>query len=1422
MADPVSIGTGVVGVIGVALQLTVFIKDLTSRWKSCPDEVSSLLRELTALEDVLENLQVFLMSNNSDHFEQTSALYSAAGECVLKLEAFRHKLQRYEPVEGNKIRKVLERVRWPMDEKDNQKMLLELQRYTQLFNFAMSIGGCKLLSQTSSNVSEALDLLQALSTDGARLSQQLTPLIQTVASLPDNSREVAKISRSVQKLESKWNNQKAKRQVAALASHGVVKYTWLMCFKEKIRRRLLERLLCIDNEKKHIALRRIRHHGTGLWIADSEPFKSWNEEPGSSFSLRRNNAAGSGKTVLASNIVDIITASITSNPGFAIAYYYCDYSVANSLELPTILRAIIKQLLERLLDIPEDVGERLQQCCLEDSELLTNNLFSVIGLFSKVFLVIDGVDELVKEEQVTTLSVLKRLAKAEVTTVKLFVLGRRGEVYIAKQLNSFPRMDLSTENITADIASFVKEAVKSKIKSKEIIIRNPALEHDIVKALVNGADGMFLWVTLQMAELYEAATDDAIRKVLRTLPRGLAATYERILDKIIVSTGGAEKATLAIKTFKWIICARRPLRIDELKEAVGIESTHKFWDPDKIPTDDDQLIRCWGNLVVFDTNDKTVRLAHYTVQQFLLSESAGSEHFCFRQSEAEIEVGEICVAYLSFSDFEIQATKLKPKVTLLDIEVVETSIWSQLSLPRVAIWVLSFFRRRTDLGRQPPQIDILNLLQDLQPRKPPLKILEERYQLLDYAIHNWVFHSTRFSEETSAWQRFRNLAMKSEMQFDHRPWGENHVPPDLPYLALFRWAVDKGHAPLLRLLQHPSAGLDLSKYYRLASRGDQSQLLRNMCQRGHESVLSLFLEAGVIKGRSLADSRLVIDAVESESDKVLELLLKHGSNASAKDGGGCPALCIAVKNSHESTAKLLLDYEADVKAKDFNGDTALHGAAEGGHESVVRLLIEKGADVNEKDDRRWTALRGAAKGGYESVVRLLIEKGADINAMAGGRTALHEAAEGGHGAVMRLLIEKGAEISVGDGGRAVLHGAAKGGNESVVRLLIEKGISVGAKDHRGLTALYRAAKGGHESVVRLLIEKGAEINAKGGGRTVLHGAAKGGNESVVRLLIEKGVSVGAKDHRGLTALYRAAKGGHEPVVQLLIEKEADINAKGGGRTVLHGAAEGGNESVVRLLIEKGISVGAKDHRGLTALHEAAKGGHGAVVRLLIEKGADVNEKDDRRWTALRGAAKGGYESVVRLLIEKGAEINAEGGGRTALHEAANGGHGAVVRLLIEKGADVEAKDNWNSTALHLAASDGYESVVRLLMEKGADVNAKDSSRGTVLHSAVWGGNRSVVRLLIEKGADIETKDDRGRTALHGAAERGNEPVVRLLIENGADIETRDGSWRTALHMATESGHKPVARLLIENGADTETGDSGWASHQLAMERRSWI
>ena len=181
----------------------------------------------------------------------------------------------------------------------------------------------------------------------------------------------------------------------------------------------------------------------------------------------------------------------------------------------------------------------------------------------------------------------------------------------------------------------------------------------------------FLWVAFQLDELCEALSDAAIRKTLRTLPDGLYETYARILAKI---EKNCSRMAAVQKVLKWTTCARRPLHIEELKEAIAFEPTDRSWDKEKIPTDGQRLIRSCGNLVVLDSDDMTVQLAHHTVQQFLLSKPKRhtSDQFHFQLEQADINVGEICVAYLSFSDFETQIAISTPRSTELSVTLLDS------------------------------------------------------------------------------------------------------------------------------------------------------------------------------------------------------------------------------------------------------------------------------------------------------------------------------------------------------------------------------------------------------------------------------------------------------------------------------------------------------------------------------------------------------------------------------------------------------------------------------------------------------------------------------------------------------------------------------------------------------------------------------
>jgi hypothetical protein len=126
-------------------------------------------------------------------------------------------------------------------------------------------------------------------------------------------------------------------------------------------------------------------------------------------------------------------------------------------------------------------------------------------------------------------------------------------------------------------------------------------------------------VAFQLDEGCGAMSEADILTTLSNFPKDLVETYQRILLRIQRSKSGTCKLSTAQKIFTWIICARRPLSIDELKEAIIFTPEDNFLDGKKVPINQSQLLHACGNLVLFDQEDCTVLLAHYKAQQSLLS-----------------------------------------------------------------------------------------------------------------------------------------------------------------------------------------------------------------------------------------------------------------------------------------------------------------------------------------------------------------------------------------------------------------------------------------------------------------------------------------------------------------------------------------------------------------------------------------------------------------------------------------------------------------------------------------------------------------------------------------------------------------------------------------------------------------------------------
>ena len=91
-------------------------------------------------------------------------------------------------------------------------------------------------------------------------------------------------------------------------------------------------------------------------------------------------------------------------------------------------------------------------------------------------------------------------------------------------------------------------------------------------------------------------------------------TYAATLSRMKAQPGRRSK--LGMEVLMWVLHAERPLHVDELCHALGVEKGSTDLNIRNIPTLE-TLLACSQGLVTVEKSSSTVRLVHYTLQEYL-------------------------------------------------------------------------------------------------------------------------------------------------------------------------------------------------------------------------------------------------------------------------------------------------------------------------------------------------------------------------------------------------------------------------------------------------------------------------------------------------------------------------------------------------------------------------------------------------------------------------------------------------------------------------------------------------------------------------------------------------------------------------------------------------------------------------------------
>ena len=191
-------------------------------------------------------------------------------------------------------------------------------------------------------------------------------------------------------------------------------------------------------------------------------------------------------------MIDTFLSTPAAN-GEIVVYFYCDYADHRTLDTCNILGTILLQLL-RTKPIPEPIMAMIRRSYEDglrtpETKELIAMMCAAVELFSRICIIIDGLDECKKNVWQDVLVLIKDLIQKQTPCVKVFVSCRE-EDQILQGFSRSSHIQISTEVVSRDIIAFIQGTVRSRLDSGDLKILNPALEKDISNKLEEKAQGM--------------------------------------------------------------------------------------------------------------------------------------------------------------------------------------------------------------------------------------------------------------------------------------------------------------------------------------------------------------------------------------------------------------------------------------------------------------------------------------------------------------------------------------------------------------------------------------------------------------------------------------------------------------------------------------------------------------------------------------------------------------------------------------------------------------------------------------------------------------------------------------------------------------------------------------------------------------------
>ena len=448
MADPLSISASIAGLVALADLIFRSGTKYAKGYKGAQREVESLLREVRGLSVVLHNLELVAFDleqveppDQNAHQEQPSLQLHHLHDCRQLLRRMENGLSLTDSSLKSKsgLERIQARLKWPFTSTDSKEMIAGIQRYKQIIDTALA--------------ADSLAKLNICLSQQTEIKNKLDGVQQTVEKILDIQVKIA--------LDGK-------------------------------RDRTLKDFGKVNPRQEYDTNRKLRHGLTGLWLTQGLEFNDWYSTPRGR--LWCSGIPGGGKSVLAAAIIEECLQRNGKDPDKAVAYFFCTYRQPLSQDPLSILSSLCMQLAlqsEEAFEILQEAHHELYDGYFNTQpapERLAEALQRISSCFTRVYLVVDGLDECGDHAEENT-AVLAQIAASQQHDAINMALLSRDEVAI-RHITEKDFKHIEIEARTEDVQLYVASELRERVTTRKLRLKDPTLKDLIMTRLVEGAKGM--------------------------------------------------------------------------------------------------------------------------------------------------------------------------------------------------------------------------------------------------------------------------------------------------------------------------------------------------------------------------------------------------------------------------------------------------------------------------------------------------------------------------------------------------------------------------------------------------------------------------------------------------------------------------------------------------------------------------------------------------------------------------------------------------------------------------------------------------------------------------------------------------------------------------------------------------------------------